>query len=56
VESITGEPAVPVNSLLHIAQRSIKTESSTNAFLLKRICTEIVDTIQGRNNTVDISM
>ncbi len=54
VESITGEPAVPVTSLLHIAQQSIKAESSTNAFVLKGMCAEIVDTIQGRNNMISM--
>ena len=50
VEPITGEPAVPINTLLRVAQQAISTESYTNAFLLKRTCAAIVDTIQGRNS------
>ena len=52
VEPITGEPAVPFNSLLTIAQRIIKTDSYANTFILQKTCTAIVDAIQGRKTLI----
>jgi len=50
VEPITGEPTVPINTLIQIAKQSIAlTEAKTNAFILKRTCKTIVDTLQGRS-------
>jgi len=45
---ITGEPAVPINILLRVAQFTLATEPICNAFILKRTCSAIVDTLQGR--------
>ncbi len=49
IYSITGEPAVPINMLLRVAQFTIFTEPISNAFLLKRTCSNVVDTLQGRD-------
>jgi hypothetical protein len=46
---ITGEPSVPINTLLRIAKHVISNGPISNAFLLKRICSAVVDTLQGRD-------
>jgi len=45
---ITGEPSVPINLLLRVAKHTVWSEPILNAFVLKRTCTTIVDTLQGR--------
>jgi len=48
VMSITGEPAVPINILLRVAKKSLTTLPICNAYILKRNCSAIIDTLQGR--------
>ena len=45
---ITGEPAVPINILLRVANSFLGIEPRCNAFILRRTCSAIVDTVQGR--------
>ena len=49
ISPITGEPPVPINILLRVAQYTISSEPISNAFLLKRTCSAVVDTLQGRD-------
>ena len=46
---IVGEPAIPINMLMRVAQHTIFNEPVSNAFLLKRTCSALVETLQGRD-------
>ncbi len=46
---ITGEPSVPINALLRISKHVIANGPISNAYLLKRICSAVVDALQGRD-------
>jgi len=48
IMSITGEPAVPINILLRVANSFLAIKPRCNAFILRRTCSAIVDTLQGR--------
>lgn len=45
VEPISGEPAVPINTLLQIAKHALISNAGTNAFILRRTCSAIVDSL-----------
>ena len=44
--SVVGEPATPINVLLQVAKKIVFNEQRLNAFLLKRTCSAVVDTLQ----------
>ena len=50
IKSIAGEPAVPLNILTKVANFKLSSGHLSNAFLLKRTCSSIVDTLQGRDD------
>lgn len=45
VEPISGEPAVPMNTLLQVANHALNSKPGTNAFILRRTCSAIVDSL-----------
>jgi hypothetical protein len=45
VEPISGEPAVPTKGLLQVAKYTLSSNAGTNAFLLRRTCSAIVDSL-----------
>eukprot|EP00979_Chaetoceros_neogracilis_P013108 scaffold3666_cov268-Chaetoceros_neogracile.AAC.19 len=45
VEPISGEPAVPTKVLLQVAKHTLSSNAGTNAFLLRRTCSAIVDSL-----------
>ena len=45
VEPISGEPAVPINTLLQVAKHALISNAGTNAFILRRTCSAIVDSL-----------
>lgn len=51
VSAIAGETTVPVNVLLQHAQQYLVNGPSSNAYLLKRTCSVIVDVLQGHDIT-----
>jgi hypothetical protein len=50
LSGITGEPAVPLTTLQRTLERKLLYEAPiSNAFLLKRLCSLLVETVQGRS-------
>lgn len=46
INIISGEPTVAINTLTQVANHVLKRGHLSNAFLLKRTCSAIMDTLQ----------
>ncbi len=49
INQITGEPEVHIKSLMQVANLILSTGHLSNAFILNRICSAIVDTLRGQD-------